>query len=86
MREDIEFADAGIPLNVGIAYNDLGRIESYVLTFEKHTLEIARTLEGFIVIDDGFVCIQMPLPLIEAMMRLDLAALVVRAENKEDEG
>lgn len=83
MHEDIEFSDT--PVSEGIAYNDLGRIESYVLSFEGTALEVTREA-GMIVFDDGTLRMRVPLPIIEAMMRLDLAALVPMAtEAKEEE-
>ena len=86
MHEDIEFSDNGIPLNVGIAYSDLGKIESYVLSFEGYSLEISRLPSGKIfLLDNGIGIMALPLPIIEAMMRLDLAALVPATEAKEEE-
>lgn len=84
MREDIEFKDA--PVSEGIAYNDLGRIESYALTFEKHTLTLSRCAEsGWIEMalhsgGEQGLYFALPLPIIEAMMRLDLAALAKKEE------
>ena len=83
MHEDIEFDDG--PVNQGIAYNDLGRVESYVLTFAGYTLEVTRLGKG-ILLDNGVGMVTIPLPIIEAMMRLDLASMAPMAtEAKEEE-
>ena len=81
MHEDIEFDDG--PVNQGIAYNDLGRVESYVLSFEGTTVEVTR--EGrMIALDDGMLRMRVPMPIIEAMMRLDLAALAITKPKGEE--
>ena len=81
MHEDIEFDDG--PVNQGIAYNDLGRVESYVLSFEGTTVEVTR--EGrMIALDDGMLRMRVPMPIIEAMMRLDLASMAPMATEAKE--
>ena len=83
MHEDIEFDDA--PVSEGITYSDIGKIESYVLSFEGYSLEISRLPSGKIfLLDNGIGIMALPLPIIEAMMRLDLAALAITKPKGEE--
>ena len=53
-----------------------------MLCFEGYTLEIARGLDGSVVLNR---LLMIPLPVVEAMMRLDLAGLVTVREAKGEE-
>lgn len=87
-HEDIEFKDE--PVSEGISYDDLGRVESYVLSFESHTLTVMKCPEsGWVemALDSGKdqgLYFALPLPIIEAMMRLDLAGLAPTSGAEEE--
>lgn len=85
-RKDIEFDDG--PVEQGIVYA-AGKVQEYILTFEGKTVCVSRERDArgdYCVIEDAQWTLRVPMPIIEAMMRLDLAALVpMAAEAKEEE-
>ena len=82
MHNDIEFSDS--PVTQGLAFNDLGKITSYVLSFENLNVEITLLEGGVVRIAHGLSGVALPLPVLEAISRLDLAGMAI-TELKEEE-
>lgn len=68
----------------GAVHSDRGKVHAYVLSFAGEGLEVTRLPDGKVALDDGKGVVEVSIPILDALGRLDLAGMVVQEPGEEE--